>query len=638
MPWLRVIDGPDKGAQVELTGTVTIGRDPAAGLRIGDGKASRLHAEIRKAKGRWELADLDSSNGTWSEQGRIRSQPLSDGFTFRIGATYLRFESIPGGVVGGTTTQLTASAADGSRIDGLDQTRVSLFGGPPGEAAADLARINAYLVLLHQIVMKSHHARGREAIFELLDDTAAEALDGDRCAVFLPVPPDQGECGWTLWPVHERRLKARFGKVPFARTLLAEVRRRAEPLLCTAEGDLGPSASMLQAGVVSAMAAPLRIGDEVHALLYVDRIRGAESQRGDRVFSRTDLEFLAAVSNQLAVQLHNQERTAGLEAEVERLTAAPPRPEAIELVVRDPAMVPVEAFIRKAAPTDAPVLILGESGTGKELTARAIHRLSKRAAQPLQVVNCAAIPETLVESTLFGHMKGAFTGAEATRPGVFELADNATLFLDEIGELPLGVQAKLLRALEQGEVQRIGDATMRRVNVRLIAATNRDLAEEAHHKRFRTDLLHRLDVLSIAIPPLRARPADIDALIDHFLKDAAKRLGHAQRKLAPETRALLLGHPWPGNVRQLKNTIERAVIMAAGQVIRPEDLPDGVRGAEPGAVATPICALEVIERQHILRVLEHCGGNKKATAEVLGIDRSTLYVKLRHYGVFEGGG
>jgi DNA-binding NtrC family response regulator len=627
MPWLRVIEGPDAGARYELTATTIIGRDPATGMRLGDGKASRHHAEVRLTAGRWELVDLGSSNGTWSEDGRIVSQPLSDGFTFRIGSTFLRFELRPGGIPGGMTTEM--GSTDPGQIEALDRTRISLFGQDP---AADLARINAYLVLLHQIVVKSHQTRGREALFELLDDTAAEALDGDRCAVFLPSPK---EPGWTLWPTHERRLRARFGATPFARTLLSAVRERNEPLLCTGDGDLGPSASMLQAGVFSAMAAPLRIGDEVHALLYVDRIRGVESARAERAFTRPDLEFLAAVANQLAVQLHNQERTAGLEAEVERLKADPKPDAPLPFVIRDPSMQAVEAFIRKAAPTDAPVLILGESGTGKELTARALHRLSKRSAKPLQVVNCAAIPESLVESTLFGHVKGAFTGAEATRPGIFELADGGTLFLDEIGELPIGVQAKLLRALEQGEVQRIGEAAPRMVDVRLIAATNRDLAEEAKAKRFRTDLLHRLDVLAVTLPPLRQRPADIDALVDHFLTDAARRLGHAPHRLAPEARALLLAHPWPGNVRQLKNTIERAVIMAAGPVIAASDLPDTVRGAELPATATPIGPLHAIERMHILRVLDHCGGNKKATAELLQIDRSTLYAKLRQYGVLE---
>ena len=276
------------------------------------------------------------------------------------------------------------------------------------------------------------------------------------------------------------------------------------------------------------------------------------------------------------------------------------------------------------------MLILGESGTGKELIARALHRQSARSERPLQVVNCAALAADQVEAVLFGQVKG--DGAGESRPGIFEQADQATLFLDEIGELPAGAQAKLLRALEQGEIQRLGDGAMRRVDVRVIAATNHDLREEVRAGRFREDLRHRLDVLAVTAPTLRSRPADIDLLSDHFLRDHARRLGQPLKRLAPETRALLLRHPWPGNVRQLKNAVERACTLAADRVIHPRDLPDDLRGAETPPSATPIASLAVIERAHILRVLEHCGGNKKAAAELLEIDRSTLYAKLRQYG------
>jgi two-component system response regulator HydG len=294
----------------------------------------------------------------------------------------------------------------------------------------------------------------------------------------------------------------------------------------------------------------------------------------------------------------------------------------------------VQVFIGRAAPTSAPVLVLGESGTGKELVARAVHQQSKRADKPLQIVNCAAIAEHLVESTLFGHVKGAFTGADETRPGVFELADAATLFLDEVGELPLATQAKLLRALEQGEIQRVGDGGLRKVDVRLIAATNRDLAEEVKQGRFREDLYHRLNVLVVTLPPLRERPADIEALIEHFLGESAKRLGQPAKRLAPETRTLLLRFPWPGNVRQLRNVLERSSIMATGAQIIPADLPPELK-AEAATVQldAPMSTLAAVEKSHVLRVLERCAGNKKQAAEILAIDRSTLYAKLKQYGV-----
>ena len=641
MPVLRVVDGPSKNAAVVLTAErVTLGRDQTNGLCLNDPKSSRIHAELlppgysgKDAIGPadpvgWMMRDLKSSNGTWGPEGRLETVIFNDGFTFRIGSSYLRFEAGED-----TLDDPGRRWSDPQSVSGLDEApgEPSLLAAPasPKGTRTGIERANAFLVLLHQIVLRTHTAIGREALFELLDDAAAEALEGDRCAVFIPDGPSELG-GWQLWPAHERRLRARYGAVPFARTLLMDARRRAEPLLCanaTAQGDVAPSRSMVQAGVTSAMAAPLRIGDQIHARLYVDRIGGTVP------FTRTELEFLAAVANQMAVQLHNRERVAGLEAEVQRL-ASVPRRQVISLIGEDPAMRQVLDFVAKAAPTSAPVLILGESGTGKELIARAIHHQSQRSDRPLQVVNCAAIAETLVESTLFGHVKGAFTGADETRPGVFELADQATLFLDEVGELPHQAQAKLLRALEQGEVQRVGDGVLRKVDVRLIAATNRDLAEEAKKGRFREDLLHRLDVLAVTLPPLRDRPADIDRLADHFLAQTASKLNQPIKRLAPETRAALLRHPWPGNVRQLRNVIERACIFAGGEIIEPVDLPEGITDAQPAKLSssTPITNLAEVERMHILRVLDHCGGNKKATAEILQIDRSTLYAKLRQYG------
>jgi len=621
MPLLRIIDGVDKGRVFEIAGDRgTIGREPENAICLPDVKASRVHCEVARRDGRWHIKDLGSSNGTWSEDGRIDSLPLQDGATFRIGRTWLRFES----KAPATASEL--ASVGGETVLGLDKTHTS---GLLQIAGAD--RVNAYLALLHHIVLQSNGARGRDELFDILDDVAAEALEGDRVAVFLP-----DESGWSLWPPHEKRLRARWGTAPFARTLLAEIRVRREPLLvalpptarnATPDADLAPSQSMVSAGVTSAMAAPMRVGDEVHALLYVDRISGSKP------FTRTDLEFLAAVANQLAVQLANTQQVAQLTSEVERLAVAPRRA-TVQLVGTDPVMEAVQMFIGRAAPTNAPVLVLGESGTGKELVARAVHQQSKRSDKPLQIVNCAAIAENLVESTLFGHVKGAFTGADETRPGMFELADAATLFLDEVGELALGTQAKLLRVLEQGEIQRVGDGGLRKVDVRLIAATNRDLGEEVKAGRFREDLFHRLNVLVVTLPPLRERPADIEALIDHFLGESAKRLGQTAKRLTPESRTLLLRFPWPGNVRQLRNVIERSSIMANGAQITPADLPPEMKAeAATVQVDAPMASLAAVEKAHILRVLERCAGNKKQAAEILAIDRSTLYAKLKQYGV-----
>ncbi len=607
---LRITAGNGEGTEIPLAAdSLTIGRDARAGLRIADPKSSRLHAEVRCENGQWMLVDLGSSNGTWSGESRIESMPLSDGFTFRIGRTLIRFETRRGpepspavGDVGDEPQVLEGLGEDGST------SLLSLSG-------LHSARANAYLALLHQIVLRSNAASDREELFEVLDEAAAEALEGDRCAVFLPAPD-----GWTLWPAHQRRLRARYGALPFARTLLQAVRRRQQPLLCTREGDLNPSASMVQAGVRSAMAAPLRIGQETHALLYVDRVAG------DEPFTRTDLEFLAAIANQLAVQLHNREHVATLEAEVERLQAQP-AVERVALVWKDPLMQEVDAFVARASSAQAPILLRGEPGSGKELVARVVHQRSPRADRPLTMLACANL--NAGDATIFG--RTAPDGQVV--PGLLELADQGTIYLDDIDALSLQAQGQLVSLLDRGEFVRPSDGALRRVELRVIAATSRDLEEEVHAGRFRADLRSRLDVLSLAVPPLRNRPADIDALAEHFLQDAGRRLGRSIQRLSPEARSLLLRYGWPGNVRQLRNVIERACVLAGGEVIRAQDLPETLRGPDPAAAGgTPITTLAEIERAHIQRVLEHCGGNKKATAEILGIDRSTLYAKLRQYG------
>jgi DNA-binding NtrC family response regulator len=326
------------------------------------------------------------------------------------------------------------------------------------------------------------------------------------------------------------------------------------------------------------------------------------------------------VANQLAVQMHNREHVSVLEAEVGRLRARPAA-EALAVIAADPAMAPIMAFVDKASASTAPVLLHGEGGSGKIHLARAIHQRSGRAEKPLHVVACAALADA--DAHLFGQ----------ALPGLIEHADTGTLVLDDVDALPAGTQARLLALLDRGEFTR-GDGAVRRVDARFIATSARDLADDARAGRFSGDLLARLDVLAIAVPPLRGRPADIDALAERFLDEHARKLGQPRKRIAPEARAVLLRHGWPGNVRQLRNAIERACVLAPGEAIRVEDLPETVRG--PGAAvqaggAGPITTLAEVERAHIQRVLDHVGGNKKLAAEVLGIDRSTLYAKLKQY-------
>ncbi len=320
----------------------------------------------------------------------------------------------------------------------------------------------------------------------------------------------------------------------------------------------------------------------------------------------------------------------------------------LRMVGDSPSMQEVYRLIGKVAALDAPVLILGESGTGKELVARAIHEGSPGQAEAFIKVNCAAIPPTLAESELFGHEKGAFSGAAAARPGRFELADGGTLFLDEVGEMPLEVQPKLLRALQDGEVERVGGTSSRRVKVRLVAATNLDLSRAVAEKRFREDLFFRLNVFPIRLPPLRERREDIPPLAERFLARVGRKLGRELQGLSPALMEMVKAQRFPGNVRELENLIERMAILASGSLLDVGDLPPEYRaggaGADAAAAPAPAppggdrClkeevrrAVEAVERNSILRALAQTDWNVTHAAERLGLSRKGLQLKMRDY-------
>ncbi len=311
-----------------------------------------------------------------------------------------------------------------------------------------------------------------------------------------------------------------------------------------------------------------------------------------------------------------------------------------EMVGQSPALTEIRNQIARVAPTNGRVLILGESGTGKELIARAVHKMSHRAKNSFIKVNCAAIPEELIESELFGSDRGAFTGAVKTRDGKFLQADRGTLFLDEIGDMSLSVQAKVLRALEQGEFERVGGAKTFRVDVRVIAATNKNLHAEVEQGKFREDLYFRLNVIPLTAPPLRERREDIPALAEHFLKAYAEENGFLPKALSAEARDLLLQYDWPGNIRELKNLVERLSIMVSGDTIYPEDLPtiDGMSiprqpGSFPdlGAGKTLRQVREAVERHYIAEALERHKGNVTRASNALGIERTNLHKKIKQY-------
>ncbi len=307
-----------------------------------------------------------------------------------------------------------------------------------------------------------------------------------------------------------------------------------------------------------------------------------------------------------------------------------------EIVGKSPAMASLLQTVAQIAPTEATVLITGPSGTGKELIAQGIHANSERKSGPLVTVNCSALSETLLESELFGHEKGAFTGADKKREGRFMQAHQGSLFLDEIGEIPWTMQVKLLRVIQQGEIQRLGSDRPLQVDVRILAATNKDLYQEVQAGNFREDLYHRLNVIRLDLPPLARREGDIPLLAEHFLQHFAQKNRKQLQGFTPQAMDLLLKYPWPGNVRELENAIERAVILAGGAYITPRDLPLSLQSTETdsrGSSEHPAGGqpLEEVEKQAILETLEQVQGNKSEAARILGITRATLHKKLKKY-------
>lgn len=307
------------------------------------------------------------------------------------------------------------------------------------------------------------------------------------------------------------------------------------------------------------------------------------------------------------------------------------------IVGESEVMLKVAELVKRVGPTDSTVLIYGESGTGKELVARAIHRHSDRRKRPFVTVDCGGLVENLFESELFGHVKGSFTGAIATKHGRFELANGGTLFFDEIGNIGSGVQGKLLRAIQEREITKVGSSQVIKVDVRIIAATNKDLSEEIEEGTFREDLFYRLSVVPIKLPPLRERREDIPSLADHFLKKYSQKLRKEAQRISGGAMKALVSYDWPGNVRELENAIERAVVLTQGKVIQSSDLYyyGLMADSSPGPDSDTKERLVDIEKEHILKMVRRCHGHRGEAARLLGIDRKTLRAKMRKYGILE---
>jgi Nif-specific regulatory protein len=709
VPHLTILSGPMRGQNVPITQPAfRIGRDPTLELPISDSRASRVHLEISGKNNQYILKDLKSKNGTLVNGAPASSRALMEGDQIQIGETRFAFSTqdapaqpaedgkgrtmdsvvaarMPVGVAPALGTAGTTGGAE--RFETMElsaplailrgsETNVELDNRITPIDAGNTRAVKS-LRALYAIAKAAAESKTVAELWRALSSGLLSALEADRVT---PVTIE-GKSRWRIAEPagDETAVKAAFSKVPVSRTIVDYALRTRRSVLTAPRNDerFGHSKSVGEQGISSALCVPIVAHDQTLGLIYADRL-GGES------FTREDQELLTAACLLAGPALAGLKRLEDALNKKERLIEE--LKNQYNMLGTSVKMRETAQFIERAAPSNSVVLILGESGTGKELVARAIHYKSTRNDAPFVVVNCAALSESLIESELFGHVKGSFTGATADRAGRFEMAHEGTIFLDEIGELTNTCQTKLLRVLEQGEISRVGEGRVRKVDVRVLAATNRDLQAEVKAGRFREDLFYRLNVLSLCLPPLHERGGDVQILIEHYLSTAAARSGRQRMEFSEEATQALMHYRWPGNVRELRNLCERMAVLCPHEVVGIADLPAECRAAaikppdsvmvatpiesseipkptdsvmiampvESGELAKPVDALLAptpaaefryqpeapdsekladIEKVHILKMLKAADNNKKLTAEKLGIDRSTLYAKLRAYGI-----
>ncbi len=581
---------------------IRIGRDESAEIRLQDPAASRFHAKLDLTSSGWKISDLDSSNGTFVSGDPIKEQLLHPGQHIRIGDTELIVE---------TMIQTTSEQPDRTQILGSKEEPDSLSQHQIGRILKTLDQ--AAPLLGAGFTDPEKLDQGLQKL--------VEGLEADRGAILI----QQGD-HWlcrTAWS----RIGVPLQGFVLSQTILGELLRSRRSVLSrdtSSDPRFEDRRSVTGDEIRSVIASPIFIEGSLGGILYLDRIDGDSRPLGE-----AELWASGIAASTMGAGLSLNKELDELHQEKEELVKSVLSTHPI--IGSSKAIEDVRTFINKVAPTQGTVLIMGETGTGKELVARGIHFQGTRSAAPLITINCAAIPPHLVESELFGHEKGAFTGADRKKIGKFEAADGGTVFLDEIGELPEPAQSKMLRLLEARCLERVGSNTSIEVDVRLIAATNRDLKMEVDEGRFREDLYFRLAVLEVQVPPLRDREGDILLLAEHFLDQLSDK-NRERKLLSPEALAMLEAHPFPGNVRELRNILESAVILSEGSQIEASELrliPHEVQVAKGDSEWKPI-SLRSMEEDHIRRVLEHVGGNKKKASEILGIERSTLYARLKN--------
>jgi Nif-specific regulatory protein len=616
----------------------TLGRAPTNRVVLRDDLCSREHAEVFPVEGGWHVRDLGSLNGTHLNGEQLRSdRPLRPLDEVRVGRSRFLFVD----EMGQLPDLPRAAPPPAEKNDGLEirkrlgQTRYQQTAAAVDAGAAESTRAEGRVA----------PAQAVGVLYRLALDMAVAANPTELCslavdAVFRATPAEVAailalkESRDLDLAVHRCRTGAAATYHKVSQFVSSEVLASKQAILAenvATNRTLKDRDSIAELKVSSLICAPVLFDDRVLGLLHLYRTSGNTPLNPD------DLEFTLAVARQLGTVWHRLARQVTLSAENRSLRDQLKLES--EIVGTSPPLQKIESQVARVGETKATVLVRGESGSGKELVARAIHRHSPRHAGPFVCLNCAALTETLLESELFGHEKGAFTGATERMIGKFEAADNGTIFLDEIGEMALGTQSKFLRVLEGHPFERVGGNNAIKVDVRVVAATNRPLEEAVRAGTFRRDLFYRLQVVQLDVPPLRDRLDDVQILADHFLKKFVRETGRKIKGFTPEAAEKLQGYRWPGNVRELKNVIERAVALGSGPHLDAADIwlsELDVGAPVVGAAGAPAYkpeSLEELEKRHILETLKYTDWNKSRSATILGIERSTLDRKIEKYGL-----
>ncbi|MGA2880046.1 MAG: sigma 54-interacting transcriptional regulator [Bryobacteraceae bacterium] len=622
---LEAVAGPLNGSTIPLAEDETsIGREPTNQISLLDGAVSRKHCVITRNAGQFKIQDLNSRNSTFVNGVPVTERTLASGDEIKIGNSLFVFVLPETERAKQLSTSVEFDKADtgaGSTIVLRKQDARYLRDLENIKATSrTLGDLNALLLISKAV----NSVRGLEALEKQVLESIFKVAPADRGAILLC---EHGSEEWSSVFGWDRRAGPNQA-VQVSRTIVSQVLSDGVAVLSNdvpAEDSFSDTASIIERRIRSVLAVPLEVFDRIMGVIYLD------ASNPEARFDENHLQLLTAIGSIAAAALDNARRMESLEQENRRLQ------DEISLehnmVGDSPRMRDVYQFIARVAPRDITVLIFGESGTGKELVARAIHRTSGRANKPCVAINCAALAETLLESELFGHEKGAFTGAIAQKKGKLEVAEGGTVFLDEIGELAPLLQAKLLRVLQEREFERVGGTRTIKLDVRLVTATNRDLEEEVKKGRFREDLFYRLNVVSLRMPALRERREDIPLLASYFAAKFSQRSNRPVLGVSPHARTCLVNYDWPGNVRELENAIERAVVLGSSDMILPEDLPEAVLEKEESAGVSMTAfhdSLREAKKQLILNAFEQAQGSYTEAAKLLGLHPNYLHRLIRN--------